>query len=205
MHDSAIARLDRLLTVSETAERHNLLGSVYKRRAATEPTVEAKREALSRACYHYRRAHELNLERQGLDPYSTLNWLTVATLLGEQVPEADELLDRCEATGRERFLIDRNFFPAVASADARLVRALTGGQLGTDDGAAEIELRELQSRYHDVIERTVPSARELDSVCRHIEIIGILVGKLGSGRQEAEDTAQRLAQLRRTICGDSGS
>jgi tetratricopeptide (TPR) repeat protein len=207
LHKSAVGRLERLLTVSETAERYNLLGSAHKRRAAAERNPRTARRALSQAADNYRRAHELNLKRQGLDPYSTLNWLTVATLLGEQLSEADELIERCEATGRERFLIDRDFFTAVAWADARLVRTLMQGQLGAeaDDGAAETELRELQSRYHEVIERTVPSARELDSTCCHIEVISIVVGTLGSGRREAKAAAERLTRLSRAISGDPRS
>ena len=36
LYESAIARLEHLLAVAETAERHNLLGGTYKRRAAAE-------------------------------------------------------------------------------------------------------------------------------------------------------------------------
>ena len=110
LHESAITRLERLLKVAETAERHSLLGSAYWRRAAAEPDAGEARTALAQAGENYRRAHLLSLQRKGLDPYPALNWLTVATLLGERVPDADELIDRCEAYARERFLDRPNVF-----------------------------------------------------------------------------------------------
>ena len=41
LYESAIARLEQLLAVAETAERYNLLGGAFKRRAAAEPNARA--------------------------------------------------------------------------------------------------------------------------------------------------------------------
>src|SRR6185312_6001476 len=144
LYESAITRLERLLKVAETAERHSLLGSAYKHRAAAEPDASEARKTLAEAGDSYRRAHLLSLKRKGLGPYPALNWLTVATLLGEQVPDADDLIDRCTAHACERFLTDRTFFTAIGRADAGLVRALVTGRLGGDDTAAAKEFGGIQ-------------------------------------------------------------
>ena len=190
LHDSAIARLERLLAVAETAERHNLLGSAYKRRAVTEPNSRTARKALSQASKHYRQAHLLRLQRQGLDPYPALNWLTLATLLDEQVPDADALIERCEATARERFSIDRKFFTAIDMANAAMVGALRSDRLGQDGQAGDDELVRLQTSFEEVVELAGPTASELDSVGKQIDIIGRLLKKIFA--QTARAPEQRL-------------
>jgi CHAT domain-containing protein len=202
LHESAITRLERLLTVAETAERHSLLGSAYWRRAAAEPDATKARTALAQAGENYRRAHLLSLQRKGLDPYPALNWLTVATLLGEQVPDADALIDRCEAYARERFLIDRTFFTAIGRADAGLVRALVTGGLGGDNTAAAKEFGDLQALFEDVVKQAAPTASELDSVDTHIRITSVMLDKLGPKRRATRTSIARLAELRRTLAGD---
>jgi hypothetical protein len=110
-----------------------------------------------------------------------LNWLVLATLLGEEVPDADALIDRCKATAKERFGTDRKFFTAIAMADAELVRALRSGRLGQVGPAGDAQVVELQTVYQEVIRDAAPNARELHSVGRHIDIIGIVLDKLAPG------------------------
>ena len=120
----------------------------------------------------------LSLQRQGLDPYPALNWLTLATLLDEQVPDADALLERCEATARERFSIDRSFFTAIGIADAALVRALRSGRLGQDGQAGDDEVVRLQTSLPGSRQWLAPTACELDSVGKQIDITGRLLEKI---------------------------
>jgi hypothetical protein len=202
LQESAIARLEQLLAVAETAERHDLLGGTYKRRAAAEPNSRTARKALSQASEHYRQAHLLRLQRQGLDPYPALNWLTLATLLDEQVADADALLERCEATAREQFSIDRKFFTAMDMANAALVRALRSGRLGQDGQAGDDEVAQLQTSFEEVVELAGPTASELDSVGKQIDITGRLLTKILPNRASTRTTVARLAELRARIADD---
>ena len=205
LHDSAIARLEQLLAVAETAERHNLLGGAYKRRAVAESNSRTARKALSQASKHYRQAHLLRLQRQSLDPYPALNWLTLATLLGEQVPDADALIERCEATARERFSIDRKFSTAIDMANAAMVGAFRSDRLGQDGQAGDDEVVRLQTSFEEVVELAGPTASELDSVGKQIDIIGRLLKKIFPNRASTRATLARLSQLRGSIAGEDGS
>ncbi len=205
LHKLAISRIEKLIAVAETAERYSLLGSVYKRRAAVAQDARSARTALSLASKKYHQAHELSLQRQGLDPYPTLNWLALATLLDESVPDVDALIDRCEATARDRVRTDRQrkFWTAIAIADSALVRALRSGRLGQDGQVGDDEGMKLQTVYQDVIRDAVPSARELHSVGRHIDIIAVLLGKLSPRRQTTKATMARLTELRAKLVWDA--
>jgi tetratricopeptide (TPR) repeat protein len=205
LHASAIARLEQLLAVAETAERHNLLGSAYKRRAVAESSSRTAKKALSQASEHYRQAHLLRLQRQSLDPYPALNWLTLATLLDEHVPDADALIERCAATARERFSIDRKFFTAIDMANAAMVRAFRSDRLGQDGQAGDDEVVRLQTSFEEVVELAGPTASELDSVGKQIDIIGRLLKKIFPNRASTRATLARLSQLRGRIAGEDGS
>jgi tetratricopeptide (TPR) repeat protein len=205
LHNSAVARLKQLLAVAKTAERHNLLGSAYKRRAVAVSNSRTATTALSQASEHYRRAHLLRLQRQTLDPYPALNWLTLATLLNEQVPDADALIERCEATARERFSIDRKFSTAIDVANAAMVRALRSDRLGQDGPAGDDEVVRLQTIFEEVIELAGPTASELDSVGKQMDIIGRLLKKIFPNRAGTRATVARLSQLRGRIAAEDGS
>ena len=205
LHASAIARLEQLLAVAETAERHNLLGSAYKRRAVAESNSRTAKKALSQASEHYRQAHLLRLQRQSLDPYPALNWLTLATLLDEHVPDADALIERCAATARERFSIDRKFFTAIDMANAAMVRAFRSDRLGQDGQAGDDEVVRLQTSFEEVVELAGPTASELDSVGKQIDIIGRLLKKIFPNRASTRATLARLSQLRGRIAGEDRS
>ncbi|MFV8167627.1 tetratricopeptide repeat-containing protein [Mycobacterium sp. 134] len=204
LYERAIERLERLLEVSKTAERYNLLGSAYKRRAAAEPTVRAATEMLRQASDRYHQAHLLTMQRQCLDPYSVLNWLTLTAILDKdkQVPDADALIDRCEATARERFSIDRTFYTAVAIADAALVRALRSGRLGRNGQAGQQEVARLLTRFEEVVQLAAPTASNLDSVCTHLDVTSRLLIKIHPNRASSRITVAHLDELRRSIGGD---
>ncbi len=204
LYEKAIERLEKLLAVAETAERYNLLGSVYKHRAAAEKDPRTAKRKAVRASNNYRRAHDLMLQRQGLDPYPALNWLTLATLLKESVPDADALIERCEATADERFSIDRSFFTAVARADVAVVRALRSGRLAQNDQVGAQEVGTLHDVFREIVNDTAPTASELDSVCMQIDIICKLVENIKPDKPTRRATVvARLADLRSRIgCDD---
>jgi CHAT domain-containing protein/pimeloyl-ACP methyl ester carboxylesterase len=201
LYDRATARLDQLLAVAETAERHNLIGAALKRRALAEPNLRTARKRLTEASNHYRQAHLLCLQRHGLDPYPTLNWVALATVLDAEVPDVDALLERCEATATEQFLIDRKFFPAIAIAEVALLRALRNGRLGKEGQAGDDELARLKDLYQETIRKAAPTARELTSVGKQITVTGRSLEKLSPNRATTKATVARLAELRRSIAG----
>ena len=118
------------------------------------------------------------------------------------MPDADALIDRCEATASERFRTDRKFFTAIAIADAGLVRALRSGRLGQVGQAGDDEVVELQTVYQEVIRDAAPNARELHSVGRHIDIIGMCSTSSRPGARTTKTTVARLTELRAKLVWD---
>jgi tetratricopeptide (TPR) repeat protein len=199
MRQSAITRLRNLIAISESAERYSMLGSAYKRVAVAETDAVKARTALAQASQAYSQAHEHNLHRQTFDTYPVLNWVTVAFVLGEPVPDADELLDRCDSIVAERFADDHSFFNALGIAESRLVRILRRGGLGEQGEGADAELAAIESLFRQVIAGTAPNGRELNSVYTQIDSICSLLQKLSGERASTAVTISRLTQLRQSI------
>lgn len=197
----AITRLEKLIAVHETAERYALLASAYKRMAATETDQAKTAAALSQASHAYRQAHLRDVQQQRFDFYPVLNWLTLAFILDEPVPQDHELLNLCDAQVAERFNDDHSFFTAVAIADARLLRDLREGRLAGQGTEAEDELNEIKVLYRQAIDTTAPNSRELDSVYGNIDTICSLMEKLPGERTGTETVISRLTELRRSISG----
>lgn len=78
--DIVISSLTKLLEIAETSERHSLIGSAYKRKAAICNRRAEKINALSTAAYHYHQAHE----RDSSDTiYSLVNWIEIEYFLNQ--------------------------------------------------------------------------------------------------------------------------
>jgi len=193
----AITRLEGLIALAPTAERHSQLGDVYKRRAVAEANAADAKTALTAAAENYRMAHQRNVDRQQFDPCPVLNWLAAKALLGVGVPGAGILIDRCEVTAAERFHNDRAFSTAIGIAESALVRALPT-LLGSDGDEAE----RVRAAYQKVIRETAPSAAELAAADKQLEFAALLLAKLRPGDTAAEKTIARLAELRATIAGE---
>ncbi|GBL35521.1 hypothetical protein EMGBS15_11160 [Filimonas sp.] len=56
--DIVISSLTKLLEIAETSERHSLIGSAYKRKAAICDLQTEKTKALPQAAFHYYQAHK---------------------------------------------------------------------------------------------------------------------------------------------------
>ena len=151
---------------------------------------------LALASDHYRQAHLLRLQRQGLDPYPALNWLTLAALLDEQVPDADALVERCEATARERVL-DR---PQVLHGDRHRRRCVGAcAQIGPAragwPGGGRRGRPGSRARFQEVVnDLAAPTASELDSVvqCRSTSL-----------RRLLQKIAPKRASTRATVAGST--
>jgi hypothetical protein len=83
--DNVISGLESLLTISPTAERYNLLGSAYKRRAFLCNSIPEKRSSYAQAAYYYREAHKQ--DGKVYQSYGLSNWYALEgmlTLAGER-------------------------------------------------------------------------------------------------------------------------
>jgi hypothetical protein len=133
-----------------------------------------------------------------LNPYSVLNWLSAAALLGTPVSDAATLLAHSEMAASERFAASRNFFDAIALPDAALVRALyTGALAHSMESTREVE--RLARLYQDTIAQALPSHHQIDSALAQIEIMAALVKKLGGN----DTVAGALHRLLGAITGEA--
>ncbi|RYF84202.1 MAG: CHAT domain-containing protein, partial [Chitinophagaceae bacterium] len=77
--DKNIRELNNLLYISPTAERHNLLGSTFKRKAFVSTSQPQKKKALAEAAISYQTA--FTLASEGAKLYPMINWYIVEALL----------------------------------------------------------------------------------------------------------------------------
>jgi CHAT domain-containing protein len=192
----AIERLENLLKVGPSSERYSLLGGAYKRLATLQQDPKAVSDSIRKAAQSYRAAHQRALERGNFDPYPALNWMTLSTIAGDAVPEAESILTRAETAARERFAKSRDFFDASAIPDAKVAVALASGSLSD-------QVVELAALYVDAFKVASATPREIDSVTRQLALTASLMRKLSTGKtaDRRTKTADALDVLADTISG----
>ena len=79
LFDPIINELESLLLFSATAERFNLLGSTYKRKAFVALAPAEKLKAYEKAAYYYMQAN--HVESQENETYALTNWYTLENIL----------------------------------------------------------------------------------------------------------------------------
>ncbi len=156
--ETGIGRLERVLAIAETGERLSLLGSAYKRKAASAAEGEM-RLALERAADYYRRATERLAAAGEFDPYPVLNWLALDALLGRAPDDWESWLARVQVAARQRFERRRKAWDAIAIADGQLLGHVMRGTPGT----AEL-VQQLVALYVTAADEAQLSARERDSL-----------------------------------------
>ncbi len=201
--ETAISRLITLGNLGKTAERLALLAGCYKRLAQIRSDRDEIRLALEQSARHYREAHEYNNERGRFDPYPVLNWLALDTVLGVSLPELDMLLGRIEGAARERYARSKDFFDAVALAEANLVRALGTGALFGDASRVATEVDRVASLYMQAIRVAQATARQVDSATTQISTLARMLRALAVRDAAAEQAAAALQALRARITGES--
>ena len=201
--ETAISRLITLGNLGKTAERLALLAGCYKRLAQIRSDRDEIRLALEQSARHYREAHEYNNERGRFDPYPVLNWLALDTVLGVSQPELDVLLGRVEGAARERYARSKDFFDAVALAEANLVRALGTGALFGDASRVATEVDRVASLYMQAIRVAQATARQVDSATTQISTLARMLRALAVRDAAAEQAAAALHSLRARITGES--
>lgn len=193
-------------------ERQSLIGSAYKRKAATyarrilasgkRASRESKRAfetALGKARAAYQRAWDASRSER-FDPYPALNWLSLQTLESDY-PDGIAECRACAQEANERFSDSPDVWHAVMAAEARLVEALCRGALSGDDGAAEKVLEEIHESYAEALANVQAAPREVSSLTRQLCLLALLFDAKGATRTQAERarrdarTAQRLRRL----------
>jgi tetratricopeptide (TPR) repeat protein len=201
--ETAISRLITLGQLGQTAERLALLAGCYKRLAQIRSDRDEIRLALEQSARHYREAHEYNNKRGRFDPYPVLNWLALDTILGVAQPELDALLARVEGAARERYARSKDFFDAVALAEANLVRALGTGALSGDAPRVATDADPVASLYLQAIRVAQATERQVDSATTQISTLARMLRALAVRDAAAEQTAGALLALRARITGES--
>nr|MCH9673434.1 CHAT domain-containing protein [Gammaproteobacteria bacterium] len=169
-------RLEQLLRIAPSAERHALLGSTYKRRAVNEEP-KARITGLTKARAAYQRAVDAaptNLF------YPLENKIGLDLLLGEAVSR-DEL--RQVRTSAET---STETWSAASVANVHLLEFLAFG-----DGALDEAAKQYESALGP---RTATSARERDAVLQQIELIAN-VAKDKNVRQSAAQMLDALTAI----------
>jgi CHAT domain-containing protein len=210
--DSAIARLqglialatplrpDTTLTVSPNMERHAVLGSALKRKAAVLAASGANWATVRTVLQQSRDAYasgEGKPDEPGFDPYLMINrlqldWLLLAT--DDPATRDDEARQAaaCAQAARRLFAQSGDFFNAVKPADAELTARLFAG-LAAEDGP------ELTRIYDDAIAQIPRSGRKFDSVVKQI----CLLARFAALRGQRDDAmrAKLLGDLARNLTG----
>ena len=201
--ETAISRLVALGQLGHTVERLALLAGCYKRLASIRRDRAQIRLALEQGARHYRLAHELATERGRFNPYPLLNWIALDTLLGTAPADAEALLTQVQGAAREHFARSRDFFDAVALAEAELVRSLGSGALTGAAAPVATEVARLAARYADAIRLTQATARQVDSAATQISTLGRLLRALAAGDPAARRCAAALDELHARIGGNA--
>ena len=183
--EKAIEGLQHLIAFGKTLERLALLGSAYKRLAQVLSDRKNMTEALTQAATYYKDAVETGVERGRFDPYHGLNWITLETILGNKLPDAESWLARCEAVAVERYAASRKLWDAVASPDANIVRCLLRGELTADT------VDTIVTGYREVFVTAQATPREQDSVVGQLKFIQKMLEQLG-GDDTTVDTIEAI-------------
>ncbi|MCZ4318665.1 hypothetical protein O4H26_06660 [Aequorivita viscosa] len=105
--ERVISDLEVLLFAGETAERHNLLGSAFKRLAMLAPNAKKRTSAYKSAISHYERAYNNNFNTNKI--YSLVNSIEIGCLLvfSEAIKEGGE------------FTVDKNKYQLRSFSEAK--------------------------------------------------------------------------------------
>ena len=180
--------LEWLSKLGDTTERLSLLGSLYKR-LALATTGQERLNMLKKAKRYYGKAHEDAIkETNVLDPYPTLNWITIRFLLSDK--KRDELLglvNEAKKVTMEKVQREPTFWNCIGKPDSTLLCHLVRGDLASHE-------QEVAELYRTAI-ASGPTEREVSSVRDHLNF---LIGMLDAPEQAA--TVKALEKIK-TVLG----
>jgi len=204
--EMAISRLTTLGQLGHTAERLSLLAGCYKNLAQIRSDRDEIRLALEQGARHYEAAHQWNLQRGRFDPYPVLNWLSLATILGQTPDDLDTKLAEIETAARERYARSRGFFDAATFAEAKLVRALAGAALFGEAARVRAEVEHIADLYAQAARAAHATARQIDSVTTQLDTLARMLQALAPPRdRDAAQAAEALRAIRALITGEAAT
>lgn len=184
--EEASAWLKWVLAAGPTPERLALMGSFYKR-AALATEGKGRSSSLKKAEEYYQKAHQLSKSTGKIEPYYSLNWVTIRFLkdcAGKDEAQQKELVNEinlCLQVTTAKADYQADFWSRVAVPDANLLLALIRGNLADRE-------EEIARLYHIALGAWV-TARERASVQEQFDfLIELLTGS---------DCEHLLAPLRR--------
>ncbi|SRX55204.1 CHAT domain-containing protein [Aequorivita sp. CIP111184] len=216
--ESVISDLTVLLFAGETAERHNLLGSAFKRLALLAPDVKKRTNAYKNAISHYERAYDNKFNSN--KTYSISNSIELACLLvfsgvnnhGSEftvdrkkyklrsISEAQQILGELQNKLKEKSEAeDLNYWDMVAFLNIDLCLLLI------------IEDEKIETKWDEVIQNfkkiwrkagsEAKKAAELEHLEFLIQSLNVEAGLNGEGYKPKKDLETRINELRTALSG----
>lgn len=216
--ERVISDLSVLLFAGETGERHNLLGSAYKRLAMLAPDSKKRTNAYKSAISHYERAY--SNEYNSNKTYSLVNSIELACLLvfneaikdgGEfsvekkkyklrSFSEAKQTLIELENKLEERSNIDDlDYWDLIASLNIDLCLLLV-----IEDETMESKWDEVTKNFKNIWRKAGSEAKKAAEL-EHLEFLtqslNAIAGVKGEGYKPQKDLETRINELRASISG----
>ena len=201
MIEEAIGKGGHLLSIAETAERLNLMGSAHKKLAQLETDAEKVKDHLMQSAAHYRKAANRQQHEEMADPYPIINMLVIEAFLGKKNSGNESSLSTCESLAKERFQKKPSAWDAVTIADVALIRAFLNRSLPQ-------ERDNLVRTYRSAFTESSATSREQDSALAQMKFARNILGKLSypdraivASAMESLDYIQQQLQPRAHMAG----
>ena len=179
--ERAIERLQHLVIITDSAdpnlkntERHSLLGSALKRKAAILLEAEKQvwptiRDTLQAAAAAYGEG-ELPPGSKAFNPYPTINRLQILGVLDQNgdIAAVEALVRACQDAARRRFSQSFDFWDDVMPADAEIALLLYRRK---EDAAGDMEDAAAKLEKHYRHSKVGATASQFDSIAVNVELL----------------------------------
>jgi len=219
--DQAIERLKGLLNITQeihelagmsesnasngaiNTERYALLGSAYKRKAVIlsrkqRPSWNKITQMLNLSNEAYRKAEGVSFD-YNFDPYAMINHLQLSGLLGEEVKNYRQLVEKAQEASRRSFKKKHSFFAAVMVADAEVALFLLDDLPDDVDRDADEHAERLLSLYKESVQDVPRSNRQFSSAVEQLHYLSDFLKKIkpkgGSSKADNSYKAKVLAAV----------
>lgn len=199
--DSAIKRFKGLLEITHkmhkiliggegdsdcttNTERFALLGSALKRKAIVMCYQDKYKwsdiyKVLRESAEAYKEAEGVSFD-YSFDPYTSINHMQLAGVVGEPVKNAQQLIEKCQESARRSFRKTLDFFPAVMVADAEVAAYLLVPLDANDDKerlSKDQQVEKLVNNFEDSVKDVPRSSRQFLSVVQQLFCLAAFLKK----------------------------
>ena len=184
---------------STNTERFALLGSALKRKAIVmchkDEKWEAIREVLHESAEAYKEAEGVSFD-YSFDPYASINHMQLSGVLGEEVENAQQLIEKSQESARRNFQKTLNFFPAVMVADAEIAAYLLGPALIVEESEPvefDDQVTRLVKCFEDAVKDIPRTNREFRSVVQQLFCLAAFMKKRAEpkSREKRKDKEEK--------------